>query len=55
MDKPPALAGELLIYKNTRDMSEFSGEIEIDESYFGGARKGQRGRGAANKTRHLPI
>jgi transposase len=40
----------LLIHKNTRDMSEFSGGIEIDESYFGGARKGKRGRGAANKT-----
>ena len=27
----------------------FSGEIEVDESYFGGKRKGQRGRGAAGK------
>ena len=27
----------------------FSGEIEVDESYFGGRRKGQRGRGAAGK------
>lgn len=27
----------------------FSGEIEIDESYFGGHRKGKRGRGAAGK------
>ena len=26
-----------------------SGEIEIDESYFGGRKKGPRGRGAANK------
>ncbi len=26
-----------------------SGEIEADESYFGGRRKGKRGRGAANK------
>ena len=26
-----------------------SGEIEVDESYFGGARKGKRGRGAAGK------
>src|SRR4030067_554030 len=26
------------------------GELEIDESYFGGKRKGQRGRGAQNKT-----
>ena len=27
----------------------FDGEIEVDESYFGGARKGNRGRGAAGK------
>lgn len=28
----------------------FEGEIEVDESYFGGTRKGKRGRGAGNKT-----
>src|SRR6266853_4676283 len=27
----------------------FAGEIEVDESYFGGVRKGRRGRGAAGK------
>ena len=27
----------------------FAGEIVIDESYFGGVRKGKRGRGAAGK------
>src|SRR5258708_28826426 len=27
----------------------FAGEIEVDESYFGGVRKGPRGRGAAGK------
>ena len=27
----------------------WSGEIEVDESYFGGRRKGKRGRGAAGK------
>ncbi|MBX3301006.1 MAG: transposase [Nitrospira sp.] len=26
-----------------------SGEIEVDESYFGGVHKGQHGRGAAGK------
>jgi|ERR1700678_137120 len=31
------------------DNSPVSGEIEVDESYFGGARKGKRGRGAAGK------
>ena len=30
----------------------FGGEIEVDESYFGGRRKGQRGRGAAGK---IPV
>jgi transposase len=29
--------------------SPFGGEVEIDESYFGGFRKGNRGRGAAGK------
>lgn len=27
----------------------FAGAVELDESYFGGARKGKRGRGAAGK------
>ncbi len=27
----------------------FDGAVELDESYFGGARKGKRGRGAAGK------
>jgi transposase len=27
----------------------FEGEVEVDESYFGGKRKGKRGRGAAGK------
>ena len=30
----------------------FGGEIEVDESYFGGKRKGKRGRGAAGK---IPV
>lgn len=33
-----------------KDRSEqFCGKIELDESYFGGTRKGKRGRGAARK------
>ena len=28
-------------------LAMFAGEIEVDESYFGGVRKGKRGRGAA--------
>lgn len=36
-----------------QEAGEFiSGEIEVDESYFGGARKGKRGRGAAGK---IPV
>jgi len=31
------------------DQTPFQGEVEMDESYFGGRRKGQRGRGAAGK------
>ena len=38
-----------LIYQAVEDMTLFSGEIEVDESYFGGRRKGKRGRGAAGK------
>ena len=34
----------------TESEALFGGEIEVDESYFGGTRKGQRGRGAAGKT-----
>jgi transposase len=30
--------------------SKLSGEIELDEAYFGGKRKGKRGRGAAGKS-----
>ena len=33
----------------TRSRCCFSGLIELDESYFGGVRKGKRGRGAAGK------
>lgn len=32
--------------------SPFNGEVEVDESYFGGRRKGRRGRGAAGK---IPV
>src|SRR3989338_1960292 len=38
-----------LIFKAVEDETPFSGEIEVDESYFGGRRKGKRGRGAAGK------
>ncbi len=38
-----------LICQVIDDASPFAGEIEVDESYFGGTRKGKRGRGAAGK------
>jgi transposase len=38
-----------LIYRAVADTAPFAGEIEVDESYFGGHRKGKRGRGAAGK------
>src|SRR5882724_10590202 len=38
-----------VIYQASEDSSPLSGEIEVDESYFGGRRKGKRGRGAAGK------
>ena len=41
-----------LICKAVEDATPFSGEIEVDESYFGGRRKGKRGRGAAGK---IPV
>ncbi|AJJ47297.1 IS1595 family transposase [Francisella tularensis] len=39
----------LLIYQNSEHLEMFAGEIEVDESYFGGTRKGKRGRGAGGK------
>ena len=38
-----------IIYQATEDETPFAGEVEVDESYFGGKRKGRRGRGAAGK------
>ena len=46
-----------LLYHKLRDIITchleeefpFDGEVEVDESYFGGVRKGTRGRGAAGK------
>ena len=38
-----------LIFTYSEDVGLFEGEIEVDESYFGGSRKGKRGRGAAGK------
>ena len=36
-----------VIAEETQKASSVCGEIEVDESYFGGRRKGKRGRGAS--------
>ena len=38
-----------IVAARIEDESPLQGEIEIDESYFGGRRKGKRGRGAVGK------
>ena len=39
-----------ILHDSVAHGAELKGEIELDESYFGGKRKGNRGRGAAGKT-----
>ena len=42
---------EIIAHELEKESDEyFFGEIEVDESYFGGSRKGKRGRGAKAKT-----
>lgn len=38
-----------IITEEQDKQSPFDGKIELDESYFGGVRKGKRGRGAGGK------
>ena len=40
---------ELIASKLAEETPFLSSEVEVDESYFGGVRKGKRGRGAAGK------
>ncbi len=41
---------EVIVYQLEQESYEiFDGVVELDESYFGGIRKGKRGRGAAGK------
>jgi transposase len=40
---------KIIAEKVEEEASLLEGEIEVDEAYFGGRRKGQRGRGAAGK------
>ena len=41
-----------LIFEHSESSEQLLGEVEVDESYFGGKRKGKRGRGAAGK---IPV
>jgi transposase len=41
---------EALYYLTELEGGRLKGEIELDEAYFGGKRKGKRGRGAAGKS-----
>lgn len=34
----------MLTYKAVEDETSFSGEVEVDESCFGGKRKGKKGK-----------
>lgn len=44
---------EIIAYELEQEADAvFSGEVEVDESYFGGRRKGKRGRGAGGK---IPV
>ena len=40
---------ELIASRLAEEAPFLAGEVEVDESYFGGVRKGKRGRGAAGK------
>lgn len=40
---------EKMALKQHNRCEQFCGKIELDESYFGGSRKGKRGRGASGK------
>ena len=43
----------LLIFHSSPHFEILDREVEADESYFGGHRKGKRGRGAAGKGRRI--
>jgi transposase len=43
------LRGIISYHLAQKEHEIFDGTVELDESYFGGARKGKRGRGAAGK------
>lgn len=51
IDRYYNLFREKILLASTKEMEVISGEVELDESYFGAKRvRGKRGRGAAGKT-----
>jgi len=46
------LLREKIAEEDNKDALSLSGEVEVDESYFGGHQKGKRGRGAGGK---IPV
>jgi len=46
------LLRERIALERDKELEQLAGEVEVDESYFGGVRKGKRGRGAAGK---IPV
>ena len=46
---------EKIAFKQQNRSEQLCGKIELDESYFGGMRKGKRGRGAAGKVSAFGI
>lgn len=43
---------ETIAEESRQALAQIGGEVEVDESYFGGVRKGKRGRGAGGK---IPV
>jgi transposase len=49
VDNIDTLISEVFLATDANPVTAFFGEIEMDESHFGGRRKGKRSRGAAGK------
>jgi transposase len=45
--------GQIALHLEAHAQVMFGGSVKLDESYFGGVRKGKRGRGAAGKVSSL--
>jgi transposase-like protein/predicted RNA-binding Zn-ribbon protein involved in translation (DUF1610 family) len=49
------IAHQIRILMDYKDTKKLTGEVEVDETYFGGKAGGKRGRGANNKTPILDL